>query len=206
MSDQVEAVIKPLSPGTELELGIEFEPTTSGLSPSSTQSLRRLSRMVKGNPDRKFVLDVTLHGYVTDSLPSSPDLTEMIIDTLHYTVPRQVPDTVKLDSLLIVINERNSLKETQSQTDSTITARDEDTAFMAKIDSIRKIATKTILVDSVAIKNTYHNNRTEAQAKTVINFLVKEGASTQNISFTNTAIPQTIAENRRTTVKVIVDQ
>ncbi|MEQ8362211.1 MAG: hypothetical protein RH948_05025 [Cyclobacteriaceae bacterium] len=206
MSDNVEAVIKPLSKGTELELGIEFEPATSGLSPSATQSLRRLSRMVKGNPDRKFVLDVTLHGYVTDSLPSSPDLTEVIIDTIHYAVPRQVPDTLKLDSLLIVINERDSLKEVQAQGDSTIVAMDMDTTFMAQIDSIRKIAFKTILVDSVAIKKTYHNNRTEAQAKAVIDFLVKDGASTQHISFTNKAIPEAIAENKRTKVKVIVAQ
>ena len=35
MSDKVEAVIKPLTKGTELELGIEFKSTTASLSPSS---------------------------------------------------------------------------------------------------------------------------------------------------------------------------
>jgi hypothetical protein len=206
MSDKVEAVIKPLTKGTELELGIEFKSTTASLSPSSTQSLRRLTRMVKGNPDKKFVLDVTLQGYVTDSLQSSTDLTEVIIDTVHYTVPKQVPDTVKLDSLLIVINERDSLKQVQTKTDSTIVALDDDTTFMAQIDSIRKIAFKTVMVDSVAIKKTYHNNRTEAQAKSIINYLIKEGATAQNISFTNKAIPEGVAENRKTKVKVIVNE
>jgi hypothetical protein len=206
MSDKVEAVIKPLTKGTELELGIEFKSTTASLSPSSTQSLRRLTRMVKGNPDKKFVLDVTLQGYVTDSLQSSTDLTEVIIDTVHYTVPKQVPDTVKLDSLLIVINERDSLKQVQTKTDSTIVALDDDTTFMAQIDSIRKIAFKTVMVDSVAIKKTYHNNRTEAQAKSIIDYLIKEGATAQNISFTNKAIPEGVAENRKTKVKVIVNE
>ncbi|MCB0493684.1 MAG: PD40 domain-containing protein [Cyclobacteriaceae bacterium] len=206
MSDKVEAVIKPLTKGTELELGIEFKSTTASLSPSSTQSLRRLTRMVKGNPDKKFVLDVTLQGYVTDSLQSSTDLTEVIIDTVHYTVPKQVPDTVKLDSLLIVINERDSLKQVQTKTDSTIVALDDDTTFMAQIDSIRKIAFKTVMVDSVAIKRTYHNNRTEAQAKSIIDYLIKEGATAQNISFTNKAIPEGVAENRKTKVKVIVNE
>lgn len=203
MSDKVEAVIKPLAKGTELELAIEFEPATSSLSASSAQSLRRLTRMVKGNSDRKFVVDVTLHGYLTDSLRSSADLTEVIIDTIHYSVPRQVPDTVKLDSLLIVINERDSLKNVQVQTDS-ISVTPENTTFMEQIDSIRKIAFKTILVDSVAIKKTYHNNRTEAQAKAIINFLIKEGATAQNLHFTNKAIPEEIAENRKTIVKIIV--
>jgi hypothetical protein len=206
MSDKVEAVIKPLTKGTELELGIEFKSTTASLSPSSTQSLRRLTRMVKGNPDKKFVLDVTLQGYVTDSLQSSTDLTEVIIDTVHYTVPKQVPDTVKLDSLLIVINERDSLKQVQTKTDSTNVALDDDTTFMAQIDSIRKIAFKTVMVDSVAIKKTYHNNRTEAQAKSIIDYLIKEGATAQNISFTNKAIPEGVAENRKTKVKVIVNE
>ncbi|MFZ1806611.1 MAG: hypothetical protein WAU36_05290 [Cyclobacteriaceae bacterium] len=206
MSDKVEAVIKPLAKGTELNLGIEFEPTTANLSASATQSLRRLGRMIKGNPDKNFVLDITLQGYITDSLRSNPDLTEVIIDTIHYAIPKQVADTVKLDSLLIVINEHDSLKDVQAQADSTIVAIEEDTSFMAQIDSIRKIAFKTILVDSVAIKKTYHNNRTEAQAKVVIDFLIKDGATAQNISFTNKAVPEAIAESRKTKVKLIVDQ
>lgn len=203
MSDKVEAVIKPLAKGTELELGIEFEPRTSNLSNSSTQSLRRLTRMVKGNSDRQFVVDVTLNGYLSDSLRSSADLTEVIIDTIHYTVQRQVPDTVKLDSLLIVINEHDSLKNVQAQTDSMAVIPD-NTTFMEQIDSIRKIAFKTIHVDSVAIKKTYHNNRTEAQAKAIINFLIKEGATAQNLRYTTKAIPEEKAENRKTIVKIIV--
>ena len=65
--------------------------------------------MVKEILTKKFVLDVTLQGYVTDSLQSSTDLTEVIIDTVHYTVPKQVPDTVNWIPC-IVINERDSLK------------------------------------------------------------------------------------------------
>ena len=204
MYDQVEAVIKPLSKGTELELGIDFEPASSNLSASSTQSLRRLSRMVKGNADRQFVLDITLHGYVTDSLRSSPDLTEVIIDTLHYSIPKQVPDTLKLDSLLTVINERDSLMEMKAQADSSWVDLSDDATFKEQVDSIRKIAFKTILVDSIGIKKTYHNNRTEAQAKTVIEYLLREGATAQNISIAHKALPAAIAENRKTKVKIIV--
>ncbi|GAB1445648.1 hypothetical protein MASR2M41_13620 [Flammeovirgaceae bacterium] len=156
--------------------------------------------MVKGNPDIKFLLDVTLHGYRTDSIPSDPDLTEIIIDTLHYSVSRQVVDTVKLDSLLIAINEQSALAEVQS--DSSAMAI--DTTFMSQIDAVRKTAFKIILVDSIAIKKTYHNNRTQAQVKNIIAFLLKEGVTAQNLSYSNKAIPESIPENRKTKVKVIV--
>lgn len=200
VSDKVEAEIKPLTKGTTLALGIDFEANSSRLSSNSTQSLRRLSRMVKGNPDIKFLLDVTLHGYRTDSIPSDPNLTEIIIDTLHYSVSRQVVDTVKLDSLLIAINEQSALAEVQS--DSSAMAI--DTTFMSQIDAVRKTAFKIILVDSIAIKRTYHNNRTQAQVKNIIAFLLKEGVTAQNLSYSNKAIPESIPENRKTKVKVIV--
>lgn len=199
MSDKVEAEIIPLTKGTTLELEIEFETNSSHLSSSSTQSLRRLSRMIKGNPDRKFVLDVTLQGYLTDSIPSDPDLTEVIIDTIHYSIPKQVVDTVKLDSLLTVINERDT---SEAQPDSSMIAI--NTISMTQIEAIRMAAFKIISVDSIAIKKTYHNNRTEAQAKNIIAFLVNDGATTQNISYTYKAIPEAIEENRKTNVKVIV--
>ena len=200
MSDRVEAEIRPVAKGTTLELGIAFEPNSSQPSPLSAQSLRRLGRMVKGNPDRKFMLGITLKGYLADSIPSSPDLTEVRVDTLHFSVPRVVLDTVKLDSLLTLVNEQGSLMGAQA--DSTMAVA--GTTVGAQIDSIREKALMTILVDSMAIKKTYHNNRTEAQAHSIINFLTGEGANGQNIGFTTKALPEPVAENRKTIVTVSV--
>lgn len=200
MSDRVEAEIRPVAKGTTLDLGIAFEPNSSQPSPLSAQSLRRLGRMVKGNPDRKFMLGITLKGYLADSIPSSPDLTEVRVDTLHFSVPRVVLDTVKLDSLLTLVNEQGSLMGAQA--DSTMAVA--GTTVGAQIDSIREKALMTILVDSMAIKKTYHNNRTEAQAHSIINFLIGEGANGQNIGFTTKALPEPVAENRKTIVTVSV--
>ena len=200
MSDRVEAEIRPVAKGTTLELGIAFEPNSSQPSSLSAQSLRRLGRMVKGNPDRKFMLGITLKGYLADSIPSSPDLTEVRVDTLHFSVPRVVLDTVKLDSLLTLVNEQGSLMGAQA--DSTMAVA--GTTVGAQIDSIREKALMTILVDSMPIKKTYHNNRTEAQAHSIINFLIGEGANGQNIGFTTKALPEPVAENRKTIVTVSV--
>ena len=200
MSDRVEAEIRPVAKGTTLDLGIAFEPNSSQPSPLSAQSLRRLGRMVKGNPNRKFMLGITLKGYLADSIPSSPDLTEVRMDTLHFSVPRVVLDTVKLDSLLTLVNEQGSLMGAQA--DSTMAVA--GTTVGAQIDSIREKALMTMLVDSMAIKKTYHNNRTEAQAHSIINFLIGEGANGQNIGFTTKALPEPVAENRKTIVTVSV--
>lgn len=202
LTDNIKVEIKPIVVGTEFELAIAYNTGTAILAESSTQGLRRLSRVVNGNQNKKFVLDVTLLGYLSDSIQSSPDLTEIKIDTLHFSVERQIPDTLKLDSLLTLINDERSAGNMES--DSSIAAMDEK--FMNQIDSLRKNTLKIVMVDSIAIKKTYHNNRTEAQAKTLIQYLVDKGASSANLSYTNKAVPESVAENRRTIVKLKVVQ
>jgi hypothetical protein len=92
MVDKVDVEIKPISKGTEIPLGIEFKPTTAEVTSAAAQDLRRLARMVKGNANRKFLIDVALHGYLKDSLKSNPDLTELVIDTIHFLVRAEGAD------------------------------------------------------------------------------------------------------------------
>lgn len=200
ISDKIDVEIKPLTKGAAIDLGIKFEP--GGIQPTAAaaQTLRMLSRMVNGNTNRIFLVDITLQGYLTDSVRSSPDLTEVIVDTLHYKVKKLIPDTVKLDSLLIVMNEIDSLKA--HTPDSTAQVNDE--SYRSKIDSMRIHATKTIMVDSVAIKKTYHNNRTEAQAKNLMIKLIKMGASPDNLSFRCHNLTESVPENRKTSVRILV--
>lgn len=200
MFEQVNATLKPVVKGTELELAIDFESYSSKIVGSSAQELRRLVRMVKGNANHKFTIDVSLAGYVSDSIKSSPDLTQLRIDTLHFVVEKQIPDTVKLDSLLMLMNKHDSLRIIEK--DSTTISKDE--YFKDQIDSIRRTAFKTIQVDSIGLKYTYHNDRTELQANAVLNYLIKDGASAQNIKLTYSARPEAITEKRKTIVKVKV--
>ena len=200
MFEQVDATLKPVVNGTELELRIDFETYSSKIAGYSAQELRRLARMVKGNANHKFLIDVSLAGYLSDSIKSSPDLTQLHIDTLHFTVEKQIPDTVKLDSLLLVMNKRDSLKK--METDSTIVS--DDGYFKDQIDSIRLTAFKTIQIDSIGVKYTYHNDRTELQAKAIADYLINEGASASNLKLTHSARPEAVAEKRKTLVKIKV--
>jgi hypothetical protein len=193
--------IKPISKGTEIPLGIEFKPTTAEVTSAAAQDLRRLARMVKGNANRKFLIDVALHGYLKDSLKSNPDLTELVIDTIHFLVERKVPDTLRLDSILTVMNKRDSIQKIKKDSTTALTS---DEYFYNQMDSLRKIAYKIMRVDSTAIKKTYHNDRTKAQAKTLINYLINDGANPANITHTNSALPEPNPEKRKISVVVKV--
>ncbi len=99
--EKVNINLKKVSTGDEIELsGLSFKPYSTDISSTSTQELRRLERLVKGNSSYKFNIDVTLIGWQQDSVQSNPDLTEIKRDTTHTLVTYTVATTsAALDSL-----------------------------------------------------------------------------------------------------------
>lgn len=85
--EKVAAVIKPLTVGDEISLdNIKFKPNSAVLDiTASSGELKRLMRIVKGNPNTKFEIQVMLNGYKQDSIQSDPDLTEVLHDSVHTT-------------------------------------------------------------------------------------------------------------------------
>lgn len=82
--EKVNAVLKKLAAGDEFPLDlVRFKPNSSVLDPSSETELKRLARVAKANADMKFEIQVLLDGYEEDSIRSTPDLTEMVTDSLH---------------------------------------------------------------------------------------------------------------------------
>ena len=155
--EKVSANMKAAATGDEIPLnGISFKPYTSEMDPASSQDLRRITRMIQGNSEKSFSIVVTLAGYQKDSVRSSADLTEVIIDSL------KIPVSYKVDSLTSAIR------------------------------------------DSVVIRKTYHNDRTPLQAKMLGEYLVHQGISSGRITYSGKSAPEAILENRKTTVKVIV--
>ena len=155
--EKVSINLKPASSGDEVALeGISFKANSHEINPSSNQELRRLTRMIQGNPDKSFSVLVTLAGYEKDSVRSNPDLTEVIIDTLKF------PTQFKIDSL-------------------TMGTR-----------------------DSLVIKQTYHNDRTLQQAKTIGEYLINAGIPAGHIACSGKAQPEAILENRKTHVKIVI--
>lgn len=84
--EKVHAVLKPVMPDDEFELnGITFRDDTGEIDlTSSARELKRFARIVTSNPELKFEVEVLFEGYEEDSIPSNPDLTEVMMDTVHW--------------------------------------------------------------------------------------------------------------------------
>ena len=105
--EKVSATIKPLTSGDEIELsGITFKPYSSELSPSSSQELRRLVRLMQGNPSVYFSIQVSLMGFEQDSVRSNPDFTELKVDTI------KIPVTYRVDSVPTAVRDSLVIKST----------------------------------------------------------------------------------------------
>lgn len=160
--EKLEATLKPVVAGDAIELaGVQFKDHSSEMTEASKAELRKVARMIGGAPSLKFNLEVNLYGYQRDSLQSNPDLTEIISDTLHFTV-------------------------TKTSTDSTGAVTTETT-------------------DSLAVKHTYHNDRTQHQALEVVNYLIEQGVPANRISPASRLF-QAIPEERKTKVRIIARQ
>jgi hypothetical protein len=154
--EKVNAVLKSPAPGDEFLLGmVQFKPITSQLETTSEGELKRLVRMIKANPQLSFEIQVTSTDYIEDSVRSSPDLSELMIDSVHT----QVDD----------------------------------------IDTLGQVYKR----DTVVIKNIYHNNRTQAQATTIVDYLTKLGANKDNLTIFTNAIAAVLPEDKKLTVKAV---
>jgi hypothetical protein len=155
-NDKVTVVLKPINAGDEMLLeGLRFKPYTSSLDNNSSTELRRLSRLIKSAPQLRFEIQVSLSGYLEDSLQSNPDLTESSTESSYVT--------------------------------------------LQDIDSLGQLITR----DSLVIKMTFHNDRTEKQTNAIGEQLALLGIDRKKIILTNAAKPEDIVENRKTIVKVI---
>jgi hypothetical protein len=154
--EKLNVVLKQPVPGDVLTLdGVQFKPGSAELEPSSESELKKLVRLIKANPQINFEIQVLLNGYEQDSLKSSPELTEIMIDSVHTQID--------------------------------------------EVDSIgQKYSRDTVIVETI-----YHNDRTQLQAKKIVDFLVAGGANGDNLLILTNAIPATLPEDRKLTVKAM---
>jgi hypothetical protein len=97
--ERVSIELKPVSSGDAWELaGVSFKPYTGELTPESQWELRKLIRMMNGNPTTKFAIEVAMFNYREDSVQRDADLTEVLTDTLRVPVTKMVADTTQRDT------------------------------------------------------------------------------------------------------------
>ena len=154
--ERLNVILKQPSSGDELLLdALQFKPLTSELESSSETEIKRLIRLIKANPQLDFEIQVLLSGYEEDSIQSSPDLTEVLIDSIHL----QIDD----------------------------------------LDSLGEVFKR----DTTLVKTTYHNNRTQQQADSIVEYLVLSGADSTRLTTLTNAIPAVLPENRKLIIKAV---
>jgi len=160
--ERLDAVLKPVVSGDAIDLsGVQFKEHSSEMSEPSKAELRKVVRLINGAPALKFNVEVSLYGYQKDSLQSNPDLTEIISDTVHFTVNK------------------------------------------TSTDSTGAVTTET--TDSVAVRNTYHNDRTHQEALEIVNYLIEQGVPANRV-MPASKVFEAIPEERKTLVRVIARQ
>jgi hypothetical protein len=157
-NDRINVTLKPVAAGDELVLeGLHFTPHTLELDNNAESELRRLNRLMKNTPF-DFELQVLLSGYLEDSVQTSPDLTEVIIDSTNVVTQ--------------------------------------------KVDSLGQLSTE----DSLVVKTRYHNDRTQKEARVIIDKLIASGIEPGRLSMFVNAKQEDIIENRKTVIKIIARQ
>ncbi|HEX6223880.1 MAG TPA: hypothetical protein VFZ52_05695 [Chryseolinea sp.] len=85
--EKINVVLKQPVAGDELSLdGIRFKPFSSQLEPTAESEIKRLARLIKANPELAFEIQVMLNGYEEDSVRSSEDLTEVLVDSIKTQI------------------------------------------------------------------------------------------------------------------------
>jgi hypothetical protein len=121
--EKLTATLKPLAAGDELTLeAINFQPNSSTIDvAASGNELKRLARVVNGNPSLKFEIQVLLSGYLEDSVQSSPELTEVVYDSIlaQYDDIDSLGQLYQRDTIVVKTTYHNdrTLKQAQAIVD-----------------------------------------------------------------------------------------
>jgi len=102
--ERVNVTLKTPSAGDEIVLEqVRFKPHSSVLEPSSENELKKLARLAKANASLSFEIQVLLNGFEEDSVQSSPDLTEVVVDSIltQYDDIDSLGQLYKRDTLLV---------------------------------------------------------------------------------------------------------
>ncbi|MEO5976658.1 MAG: hypothetical protein ABIS36_13790 [Chryseolinea sp.] len=102
--ERVNVILKQPAINDEFPLAlVAFKPGTAELESTSDAEIKRLIRLAKAYPQLIFEIQVSMKGYVQDSLRTNPDLTEMLVDSLKIPVASvdSSGQMLKRDSLVL---------------------------------------------------------------------------------------------------------
>ena len=175
---------------------ITFQPYSAELQESSLAEIRRLSLLLRNNPGINMEIGAHLGEYLSDSIQSSPELTEVKVDTLV----NPAYEYFKADSLMAA----NKLAELRSELPISANVNsllvdslgtDEEVNLVAEqIAKLEFFMQQMPIQQPFNITKTYHNDRTEKEAEAVYQALLDMGVPEDRISFKGYGISVPIAD------------
>lgn len=180
LHEENEYQLKLLDDGVSMELGgLTFNEHSSEISDQSYLELQRLLRIMRRNPGIRVEIGAHQKEIKTDTTKSDPDLTEVIVDTTFVTKIRvdSVLTYQHINSLDSMLTAANNMDWTEAPGDTSSTS-----SLITGILSFKhRITTDTIKVTK--LNYTYHNDRTEAEAKSLATYILGKGAPADRIRY-----------------------
>lgn len=159
--------LTPIQKGATYEFPIIFELNSSEIDDISTFELRRISELLRKNPNMTIEIAVHQNSYREDSIQSDPDLTEVVIDSIYTQIERPVLYADSLDA------EYDSLA---SQEIDSLEIVDYDEELEPDTTHV-----EYEIIEQLEIKRTYHNDRTKKQSEAVKAYLVGRGVEESRV-------------------------
>lgn len=163
--------LEPIQINKSYTTEISFEDFQAKLKDNSTFELRRISNMMRKNPEMQLEITAFLNLYKSDSLKSDPDLTELVVDSVYVEWQIEIPVDEVLDSMYSPVD---SLTESGSPMDS-LSQISESISDSVRYETIRELK----------LEYTYHNDRSTYEAEAVKLYLVNRGIAEDRIRVKN---------------------
>ncbi|MDZ7604557.1 MAG: hypothetical protein U5K79_02995 [Cyclobacteriaceae bacterium] len=151
--EELNIPLTTLKPNTVIPLTtIGFEQNTATLADETVMEMKRIAGFLKKNPGKRIEIAAYMETIIHDSLPS-PDLTESYTDSVEMVVERPIDEEIQ---------------ETDSIDLDDIVVDNDSSAF--------EFITEEPEVDTIMVAvTTFHNDRTQKMADSVIDALMKAG-------------------------------
>lgn len=154
-----------LAAGLEFDSDIFFVERTPEIDDRSTYELRRITDMIRKNPNIKLEFLIHQTNYKEDSIKSDPDLSELDIDSTY--IERLVLVQVDSTNMENAVDEMDSVGYTMES--DTLMAEPNEPVY----ETVRELVTNY----------TYHNDRTAKQSDAILNYFLDKGVHKENLVF-----------------------
>ncbi len=184
--EDMSMTLETIKPGVSIPLyTIRFEPYSANLLPDSEIAIKRIIGFMKKNPNIKVEIAAYIDQIFKDTIPSN-DLTEMIVDTVFIEIPNdEISIRHDIEAEEFTLENEDSITNAEEESFDIKLDGDDSDEFetfksISPRDSVLNLGYTSLEGSNnfetyFKIKYTYHNDRTQQMAETLMNKLIQMG-------------------------------